>query len=424
MITLDTKLLRPHLGDDDIAHEMPHAIEALRSILRRECVQADMLGWLDLPGTGTREIGAIADTAKRIQDENDCLVVIGIGGSYLGARAAIEALPDSARFPVHFAGNNLSPEYHERLLATLSGKRFTLCVISKSGTTTEPAVAFRILKAKLIEAFGSDHINNRIIVITDPSAGALRSIAGTEGYMVFPIPPGVGGRFSVLSAVGLVPCAVAGISIREMLRGAEAALGRYSKPLAENDALRYAVIRNLLHRRRCAVEVLSTFHPELTYLCEWWKQLAGESEGKKGKGLYPASAVMTTDLHSLGQYLQEGARIMLETFLVATEPRRDIAVPPDTDDLDNLNYLAGRPMSEINRKAFEGTVDAHASGGLPVLSIEVPVINVEAIGSLFVFFEMSIAVSGLMLGINPFDQPGVEEYKRRMFNLLGKPGVE
>jgi glucose-6-phosphate isomerase len=380
-----------------------------------------MLGWLDLPGIGSREIGAITDTAKRIQDENDCLVVIGIGGSYLGARAAIEALPGSARFPVHFAGNSLSPEYHERLLATLSGKRFALCVISKSGTTTEPAIAFRILKAKLIEAFGADHINNRIIAITDPSAGALRAIAGTEGYTAFPIPPGVGGRFSVLSAVGLVPCAASGIPVGEMLRGAEAALGRYSKPEADNDALRYAVARNLLHRRGCAVEVLSTFHPELAYLCEWWKQLAGESEGKNGKGLYPASAVMTTDLHSLGQYLQEGARILLETFLVATGPQCDISVPPDRDDLDNLNYLAGRPMSEINRKAFEGTVAAHAAGGLPVLSIEVPAINAEAIGSLFIFFEMSIAVSGLMLGINPFDQPGVEEYKQRMFKLLGKP---
>jgi len=424
VINLDTEYITPFISEDDVTQTMPRALDALRSLRKRVGRGAKMLGWLDLPRTPVREIEAITDAAKRIQDENDCLVVIGIGGSYVGIRAVIEALPEEAPFPVLFAGNSLSPAYHNRLLSALEGKRFAICVISKSGTTTEPAIAFRIFRQKLVERFGKDDLAKRIIAITDPKDGALRKVAEREGFKSFPIPPDVGGRYSVLSPVGLFPCAVAGIPIGEMLEGAAASMGRFTKDDATNEAIRYALIRFLLHERGTIVEVLSTFHPELASFCEWWKQLAGESEGKDGKGLYPASTVMTTDLHSLGQYLQEGKRELLETFLVASQPRSDLTVPHDEEDLDNLNYLAGKPMSEVNRKASEGTAAAHAAGGLPVMSVEGPVITPLTIGNLFIFFEIGVAVTGRLLGINPFNQPGVEEYKTRMLRLLGKPGVK
>ncbi|HSG28633.1 MAG TPA: hypothetical protein VLA34_09150, partial [Candidatus Krumholzibacterium sp.] len=290
-------------------------------------------------------------------------------------------------------------------------------------TTTEPAIAFRLLRRKLVETFGAAGIKKRIIAITDPEKGSLRKMALERGWKVFPIPPDVGGRFSILSPVGLVPCAAAGIPVKGMLAGASTALDRFTRESPTNDALRYAAVRALLHDRGTAIEVLSTFHPELALLCEWWKQLAGESEGKEGKGLFPASTVMTTDLHSLGQFLQEGARDILETFLVSKHSLRDLTIPSEEDDLDGLDYLAGRPVSEVNRKAFEGTRSAHEAGGLPVVTLEVPSITPDSVGSLFVFFEIVIAVTGRLLNINPFDQPGVEEYKHRMFKLLGKPGV-
>ena len=421
MLTLDTYLARGHASEEALKEAARRALDELLSLLRREGAGADMLGWLDLPFLPRPALEKIVDRAKRIQDENDCLVVAGIGGSYLGARAAIEALPIEASFPVLFAGINLSPEYHDRMIAGLEGKRFALCIISKSGTTLEPALAVRLLRQKLIERFGKAEARKRIIAITDPETGVLRKIAAKEGYTEFTIPTNVGGRFSVLSAVGLFPCAVAGLPVGEMLDGAKAALGRFTRNDAANAAVRYAAARHLLHRSGIAIEVLSTFHPELGSFCEWWKQLAGESEGKNAAGLFPASAVMSTDLHSLGQYLQEGSRSILETFLSAAEPRTDIAIPADEDDFDGLNYLAGRRLSEVNRKAFEGTREAHAAGGIPVLTIETRSLSPDAIGELFVFFELAIAISGRLLGVNPFDQPGVDEYKRRMFKLLGKP---
>jgi glucose-6-phosphate isomerase len=421
VLTLDTYLTRVHASEGALKEVTPRALDELLSLLRREGAGADMLGWLDLPLLPRPALEKIVDRAKRIQDENDCLVVAGIGGSYLGARAAIEALPIEASFPVIFAGINLSPEYHDRMIAGLESKRFALCVISKSGTTLEPALALRLLRQKLVERFGEAGARRRIIAITDPETGVLRKIAAKEGYAEFTIPTNVGGRFSVLSTVGLFPCAVAGLPIGEMLGGAKTALGRFTRNDAGNEAVRYAAVRNLLHREGIAIEVLSTFHPELVSFSEWWKQLAGESEGKNGAGLFPASAVMSTDLHSLGQYLQEGSRSILETFLSAAEPRADITIPADEDDFDGLNYLAGRRLSEVNRKAFEGTREAHAAGGIPVLTIETQSISPDAVGELFVFFEIAIAISGRLLGVNPFDQPGVEEYKRRMFKLLGKP---
>ena len=423
MLTLDTRHLEPHISAQDLRAALPEAAAALRLLLKREGPGAGMLGWLDLPKSPWREVQHIADEGKRIQDTSDCLVVVGIGGSYLGARAAIEALPDQATFPVLFAGTSLSPARHARLLEKLAGRRFSICVISKSGTTLEPALAFRLLRQALERAWGRDEARKRIIAVTDPESGALRRMAAAEGWRTFPIPPDVGGRFSVLSAVGLVPLAAAGIDIFGLLEGAEAALGRFTRPEDNNEALRYAAARALLHRRGTTIEVLSVFEPDLALFCEWWKQLAGESEGKDGRGLFPASAVMTTDLHSLGQLLQEGTRSILETFLVAARPGRDLAVPEAAGDPDGLGYLAGTDLGGINRRAFEGTRAAHAGGGLPALTLEIPEISADTLGALFVFFQIAVAVSGLLGGVNPFDQPGVEEYKKRMLRLLGKPGA-
>jgi glucose-6-phosphate isomerase len=423
VINLDTGNVADFVKEKEIAEFMPKALAGLGSLKKREGAGAGMLGWLDLPRTSRGLLDSISDTAKRIQDENDCLVVIGIGGSYLGARAAIEALRGEAVFPVLFAGNNLSPEYHNRLIATLEGKRFTLCVISKSGTTTEPAVAFRLLRRLLTEKVGTEALTRKIIAITDPARGALRAMAEKMRFTSFAIPPDVGGRYSVLSPVGLLPAAAAGINIMSLMSGAASALQLYTREEPANKALQYAVRRTLLHESGVQIEVLSTFHTELALFCEWWKQLTGESEGKEGKGLFPASTLMTTDLHSIGQYLQEGNSRLLETFLTALHPRSDLAVPPDEADLDDLNYLAGKNLGEINQKAFQGTFEAHAAGGRPVMSIEIPVVTAETIGHLFVFFEIAVAVSGRLLDINPFDQPGVDEYKRRMLKLLGKPGV-
>lgn len=422
MIRLDRGNTDGHLEGSDLGKSLDRAVEALDAILSRSGPGSEMLGWLDLPGAPDGELQRIEDAAKRIQDENDCLVVVGIGGSYLGARAAMEALPDETRFPVIFAGHNLSSDYHARLLESLEDRRFALCVISKSGTTTEPAIAFRILSRRLVERLGRSEASKRIIAITDPGKGALGRMAEREGYLTFPVPGDVGGRYSVLSPVGLLPCAASGIPVRELIQGAAEAMDRFMRKETENDALQYAARRTELFGQGIGIEVLSTFNPELGMLGEWWKQLSGESEGKEGKGLFPASTVMTTDLHSLGQYLQEGARNILETFLVATEPRRTVSIPPTGEDLDGLEYLAGRTMDDINLKAFEGTRSAHASGGLPIMTIELPAVTPATVGALFVFFELAVAVSGYLLGINPFDQPGVDEYKRRMFELLGRPG--
>lgn len=420
MISLEAYNLKV---DCDKDKEISKALRALLSILEREGEGSNMLGWLDLPNTPESQLDTVTKASIRIRDENDCLVVVGIGGSYLGAKAAIEALPEEASFPVIFAGNSLSPGYHDRLISSLEGKRFSLCVISKSGTTTEPAIAFRLLRNKLIERHGRKEASKRIIAITDAEKGALRQMARSEKILTFTIPENVGGRFSVLSPVGLFPCAAAGIPVKKMIEGSSAALKKYTAAEKDNIMIRYALTRYLLHKSGTAIEVLSAFHTELHYFCEWWKQLAGESEGKDGKGLFPASAVMTTDLHSLGQLLQQGKRNLLETFLVAERPRRDIVIPEEAENLDNLNYIAGRSLGQINYKAFEGTRAAHIDGGIPVISLQLPSITPASLGELFIFFELSVAVTGRLLEVNPFNQPGVDEYKKRMFKLLGKPGV-
>jgi glucose-6-phosphate isomerase len=395
----------------------------------------DHLGWLHLPSLATPGfIDRIKEDSKRIRTDSKIFVVIGIGGSYLGARAVIEALADpfSAYSPgnkdilVVYAGENLSEDYHHSLLKLLDEVDYSVAVISKSGTTTEPAVAFRIIKSHIEKKYGREKAASRIIAITDAAKGALKKMAEIENYTTYVIPDDVGGRYSVLTPVGLLPIAVAGFNVARLLEGArmmEEML--FSSPDPEiNSAVIYAAIRNALYRNGKTVEVLVNYEPRLFFLGEWWKQLFGESEGKENKGIFPAGVSFTTDLHSMGQYIQEGLRNLFETVISVEQSGSLLQVPADADNYDGLNYLQGKKLSEINYMAELGTLLAHVDGGVPNIRITLPVINEETIGQLIYFFEFSCALSGYMLGVNPFDQPGVEAYKKNMFALLGKPGFE
>jgi len=384
---------------------------------------SDFLGWVDLPrrmqGPPLEELLAAAESAR---EGAELLVVVGIGGSYLGTLAVAEALRDTAHGPgLRFAGTDLGAPGLARLLAELDGREFRICVVSKSGTTLEPAVAFRILRRLLIDRHGRDEAARRIVAVTDARRGALRDMAAAEGWTAFAIPDDVGGRFSVLSPVGLFPLAVAGFDVRGLLEGAAAAREacREADP-EENPVLRYAATRHALLESGFTTEVLSTFHGDLGPLQEWWKQLFGESEGKDGRGVFPAACRFTTDLHSLGQYLQDGRRDLFETFLHVRSTGVDLTVPP-ADGGDGLGYLEGRSLDEINQKAYEGTLAAHVAGGVPVMTLELDALTAPSVGGLLYFFERAVAVSGRLLGVNPFDQPGVEAYKREMFRLLGRP---
>ncbi|MCE5037644.1 glucose-6-phosphate isomerase [Staphylococcus auricularis] len=391
----------------------------------------DFLGWLDLPvDYDKEEFSRIQDAAQRVKQNSDVLVVIGIGGSYLGARAAIEMLTSSFRtnteYPeIVFVGNHLSSSYTAELIDYLDGKDFSVNVISKSGTTTEPAVAFRVFKQLLEEKYGKDEAKTRIFATTDKEKGALKQLATNEGYETFVVPDDVGGRYSVLTAVGLLPIAVAGIDIDAMMKGAAQAREELSSDnLSDNIAYQYATLRNILYTKGYTTEMLINFEPSMQYFNEWWKQLYGESEGKDFKGIYPSSANYTTDLHSLGQYVQEGRRFLFETVVKVDAPKHEITIEEDSDDLDGLNYLAGKTMDEVNTKAFEGTLLAHTDGGVPNLVIHIPQIDETTFGYLVYFFELACAMSGYQLGVNPFNQPGVEAYKQNMFALLGKSGYE
>ena len=389
---------------------------------------SDYLGWLDLPTTiGEDDFAALEASALRARDDSEVYVVIGIGGSYLGSRALLEALgPDHGAPWVKFAGTSLGSGAMARLLESVADRELRLCVISKSGTTLEPALAFRVLRARMLERYGREETARRITAVTDAQKGALRQMADQEGYETFVIPDDVGGRFSVLTPVGLLPLAVAGIDIRGLVAGAglmrEAC---QTDELRANPAHLYAACRHALYQKGFSIEVLSTFTSGLQLVQEWWKQLFGESEGKGGDGTFPASTVFTTDLHSLGQYLQDGRRQLLETFLTVAEEVPELTVPGAGDgaeeNLDGLDYLVGRPLDEINRKAYEGTRRAHIAGGVPCLDIELECLTAPTVGGLIYLFEKAVAVSGRLLGVNPFDQPGVEMYKREMFDLLGKP---
>lgn len=394
------------------------------------------MGWIDLPvNYDQEEFSRIERAAEKIRNDSDVLLVIGIGGSYLGARAAIEMLQHSfynvlpkekRRSPqIIFAGNNISSTYMMDIIDLLEGKDFSINVISKSGTTTEPAIAFRIFRKILEEKYGAEEARKRIYATTDKAKGALKTLANEEGYETFVIPDDIGGRYSVLTAVGLLPIAVSGADIRAMMKGAADAREDFSKSeLDENPAYQYAAVRNILYNKGKTIEMLVNYEPALQYFAEWWKQLYGESEGKDQKGIFPASANFSTDLHSLGQYIQEGRRDLFETVIKVEKPRRGLTIEAEDKDLDGLNYLAGKTVDFVNDKAFEGTLLAHTDGGVPNLIVSVPALDEYHFGYMVYFFEKACAMSGYLLGVNPFDQPGVEAYKVNMFALLGKPGFE
>ncbi len=396
--------------------------------------KGEFLGWLELPTNFDKaEFERIQKATKKIQKDSDVLIVIGIGGSYLGARAVIEALTNSfynlqakakRKTPqILYVGNNISPVYINDLLDFIADKNVSINVISKSGTTTEPAISFRIFREVLETKYGAKEAQKRIYVTTDKEKGALKTLATKEKYETFVIPDNVGGRFSVLTAVGLLPIAVAGIDIEKLMLGAKNAQDKYNDPeIKYNDCYKYALIRNLLYQSGKTIEILANYEPKLHYFTEWWKQLYGESEGKDKKGIFPAGVDLTTDLHSMGQYIQDGQRNLMETVLKIHTNSSEITVQPDEQNLDGLNYLAGKELGYINSKAMEGTIQAHVNGNVPNMLIEIEKLDEENIGELLYFFEKAVAISGYLLGVNPFNQPGVEEYKKNMFKLLEKPG--
>jgi glucose-6-phosphate isomerase len=397
-----------------VAHDMLHGQKGPGS---------DFHGWVDLPSNHDKEeFARIKKAAAKIRKNSQALVVVGIGGSYLGARAAIESLTHTfynqmdGNTEIYFAGQNLSSKYITQLLEVLDGKDFSINVISKSGTTTEPAVAFRIIREYMEKKYTKEEMKERIFITTDKEKGALKQLANEEGYETFVIPDDVGGRFSILTAVGLLPIATAGLDIDKIMEGARAASEKYNNPdLATNDSYQYAAIRNALYRKGKSIELLVNYEPSLHYVSEWWKQLFGESEGKDQKGLFPASVDFSTDLHSMGQYVQEGRRDLIETVIQVKEPIVELTVNENPADIDGLNFLAGKTMDEVNKKAFQGTVLAHVDGEVPNLIVELDELNEYSFGELIYFFEKAVGISGLLMGVNPFDQPGVEAYKKNMF---------
>jgi glucose-6-phosphate isomerase len=423
-------------GEHELTYLRDFVKVAHHSLHEKTGAGSDYLGWIDLPNEYDREeFARIQKSANKIKADSDVLLVIGIGGSYLGARAAIEtlqhsfynALPKEKRKTpqILFVGNNISSTYMKDLIDLLDGKDFSINVISKSGTTTEPAIAFRLFRKLLEEKYGIEEARKRIYATTDKARGALKTLATEEGFESFIIPDDVGGRYSVLTAVGLLPIAVSGANIDEMMKGAAQAREEFSESeLEDNIAYQYAAVRNALYNRGKTIEMLINYEPGLQYFSEWWKQLFGESEGKDQKGIFPASANFSTDLHSLGQYVQDGRRDLFETIIKVESPRHELVLEEAANDLDGLNYLAGKTVDFVNNKAFEGTLLAHTDGGVPNLIISIPKMDEYTFGYLVYFFEKACAMSGYLLGVNPFDQPGVEAYKVNMFALLGKPGFE
>jgi glucose-6-phosphate isomerase len=421
-----------------------HEIESMKAItesarkllLSRQGAGNDYLGWIDLPVDYDKdEFARIKKAAEKIRSDSEVLVVIGIGGSYLGARAAIEFLghnffnsvsKEIRKSPeIYFVGNSISSTYLAGLIDTIGDRDFSVNIISKSGTTTEPAIAFRIFKKKLEEKYGKDGASKRIYATTDKAKGALKNLSDAEGYEEFVVPDDVGGRFSVLTAVGLLPIAVSGVSIDDLMAGAASARERcINNDFDNNDSMQYAALRNIMLSKGKKVEILCDYEPSLHYTLEWWKQLMGESEGKDNKGLFPASVDLTTDLHSMGQFIQDGSRIMFETVLNVEKPQREITIEAEAEDLDGLNYLAGKTVDFVNKCAMNGTILAHTDGNTPNLKVNIPEQTAFYLGELMYFFEFACGISGYILGVNPFNQPGVESYKHNMFALLGKPGFE
>ncbi|MCF8297793.1 MAG: glucose-6-phosphate isomerase [Saprospiraceae bacterium] len=434
-LKIDISKTSDSISQADISSYKDEIIEIQKSIKNKSGKGNEFLGWTTLPSEINEElISSIEADAKKIKQMADVFVVIGIGGSYLGSRAVIDALGHNfyellgkkENPTVIFAGQNISEDYLSELLEVLDKKDYALTVISKSGTTTEPAIAFRILKNHLEEKYGKEAAKERIIAITDKEKGALKELALKEGYKTYIVPDDVGGRYSVLTPVGLLPIAVAGFDIRKLVDGA-LKMQKYNDEnptLPENPIAVYAACRNALYKKKKTTEILASYQPNLVYFTEWWKQLYGESEGKENKGIFPAGVNFTADLHSMGQYIQEGLRNIFETVISVENSKRELRIPIDGANLDSLNYLAGKKINEVNQMAEIGTMLAHVDGGVPNIKISIPTINEETIGELIYFFEMACAISGYILGVNPFDQPGVEAYKANMFALLGKPGFE
>ncbi|MBS4750203.1 glucose-6-phosphate isomerase [Carnobacteriaceae bacterium zg-ZUI78] len=433
-ITFDYKKALSFFGEHELRYLQSAVSTANRDLREKTGAGFDFTGWVDLPETYDKEeFARIKEAAKKIQSDSDVLVVIGIGGSYLGAKAAIDFLNHSfynldsnRKTPqVFFAGNSISSTYLYDLIDIIGDRDFSVNVISKSGTTTEPAIAFRVFKELLIKKYGQEEAKKRIYATTDAARGALKHEADAEGYETFVIPDSVGGRFTVLTPVGLLPIAVTGADIDGLMSGAKQAMLDYQEDALEtNEAYQYAAIRNILYRKGKVTELLINYEPSLQYFSEWWKQLFGESEGKDQKGIYPSSANFSTDLHSLGQYIQEGQRNLFETVIKVDKPRRSVTIPVTEEDLDGLGYLQGKEVDFVNTKAYEGTLLAHTDGGVPNLLVTIPDTSAYTLGYLMYFFEIAVAISGYLNGVNPFDQPGVEAYKKNMFALLGKPGFE
>lgn len=435
-LSLDLKNTKPYLNDEELENLKPMVKTAHQMINSKTGAGNDFLGWVDLPINYCKEeFSRIKKSAEKIKSDSDVLVVIGIGGSYLGARAAIEMLShtfsaniskENRKAPqILFCGNNISSTYLADMLEAIEGKDISVNVISKSGTTTEPAIAFRIFRELLEKKYGVEEARKRIYATTDAKKGALKTLADAEGYESFVVPDDIGGRYSVLTAVGLLPIAAAGIDIDEMMKGAADAREAYKdEDLDKNDAYKYAAARNALYRQGKSIEMITNFEPSLHYFGEWWKQLFGESEGKDNKGLFPAAGDFSTDLHSMGQYIQQGRRDLIETFINVENPRKEITIGEDKENLDGLNFVAGKTIDFVNKQAFRGTVLAHNDGGVPVMVVNVPELTAYNFGYMVYFFEKACAISGYLLGVNPFNQPGVEAYKKNMFALLGKPGYE
>ena len=423
-------------NEDELKQIKPYVELANEVLTSKTGAGNDFLGWIDLPETYDKdEFARIKKAAEKIKNDSEVLVVIGIGGSYLGAKAAIEFLShsfynnlpkDKRKTPeIYFAGTNMSGVYLQHLIDVVGDRDFSVNVISKSGTTTEPAIAFRVFKKMLEEKYGKEEAAKRIYATTDKAKGALKTLATGEGYETFVVPDNVGGRFSVLTAVGLLPIAAAGIDIDDLMAGAKDAMNDFAnKNMDENQALQYAAVRNILHRKGKDLELMVNYEPRVHYLAEWWKQLFGESEGKEGKGLYPTSADFSADLHSLGQYIQQGQRLFFETVVSIGKPEVEFVIESDKENLDGLNFIAGKTLDYVNKKATDGVILAHVDGNVPNLGINIPEVTPYHLGYTFYFFEKACGVSGYLLGVNPFDQPGVEAYKKNMFALLGKPGYE
>ena len=423
-------------NEDELKQIKPYVELANEVLTSKTGAGNDFLGWVDLPETYDKdEFARIKKAAEKIKNDSEVLVVIGIGGSYLGAKAAIEFLShsfynnlpkDKRKTPeIYFAGTNMSGVYLQHLIDVVGDRDFSVNVISKSGTTTEPAIAFRVFKKMLEEKYGKEEAAKRIYATTDKAKGALKTLATAEGYETFVVPDNVGGRFSVLTAVGLLPIAAAGIDIDDLMAGAKDAMNDFAnKNMDENQALQYAAVRNILHRKGKDLELMVNYEPRVHYLAEWWKQLFGEAEGKEGKGLYPTSADFSADLHSLGQYIQQGQRLFFETVVSIGKPEVEFVIESDKENLDGLNFIAGKTLDYVNKKATDGVILAHVDGNVPNLGINIPEVTPYHLGYTFYFFEKACGVSGYLLGVNPFDQPGVEAYKKNMFALLGKPGYE